>query len=85
MSENLDNKCCSNDLDKNISDWNVESILNIDDKGQLVIPKDVRVKANFNAGDKIALISCKNEIDICCLLLVKSDKLIGTISDIIRR
>ena len=85
MSDKSDNKCCNGDLDKSQHEWNVEAIIGIDEKGQMVIPKDIREKANLGAGDKIALISSKRENEICCILLVKSDKLVGTISEIINR
>lgn len=80
-----DKGCCKNNVDRNLEGWTVEAIVSIDEKGQMVIPKDIREKANFSAGDKIAMISCKNEKDICCLLMVKADKLMGTISEIINR
>lgn len=85
MSDKSEGKCCTSDIDKSQNEWTVEAIIGIDEKGQMVIPKDIREKANLSAGDKIALISSKRENEICCLLLVKSDKLVGTISEIINR
>lgn len=85
MSDKSDIKCCGDSLDEGKSGWNVEAIISIDEKGQMVIPKEIREKAKFNAGDKVAIISSKKGDEICCLLLVKSDKLVGTISEIINR
>jgi AbrB family looped-hinge helix DNA binding protein len=37
--------------------YRVESVVRIDARGQLVLPKDVRERAGFRAGDRLALIS----------------------------
>ncbi len=57
----------------------VESVINIDDRGQMVLPKDVRAKANIRAGEKVAVISC-DAGGISCLLLVKVDDLTGLVT-----
>ena len=44
-------------LNKEGSDWRVESIVSIDERGQMVLPKELRDKAKIRAGDKLALIS----------------------------
>lgn len=46
----------------------LEAIVSFDERGQLVIPKDLRKKFNLKAGDKFALISCmtKNCEPGCC-------------------
>ena len=56
---------------------NVEAIVSFDDRGQLVIPKDVRKKFNLNAGDKFALISCSTDQDgaSSCFTLMKTNQL----------
>lgn len=43
---------------KNENCCEIEAIVSFDDRGQLVIPKDLRKKFNLKAGDKFALISC---------------------------
>ncbi len=55
----------------------VESVVGIDERGQLVLPKDVRERAHIRAGDKLALISYEAEGSTrpACLLLVKTDDL----------
>lgn len=45
--------------------------MSIDERGQMVIPKDVRQKIGIGAGDKFALISWGKEGKVCCLALVK--------------
>jgi AbrB family looped-hinge helix DNA binding protein len=40
------------------SGYKVEAVLSVDERGQMVLPKDVREKAGINTGSKLALISC---------------------------
>lgn len=61
----------------------VESILTIDERGQMVLPKDVRDRANIKSGDKLALISWEKEGSICCFALMKVENLSGMISDVL--
>lgn len=61
----------------------VESILTIDDRGQMVLPKDVRERAGIKPGDKLALISWEKEGSICCLALMKTENLSGMVKEVL--
>lgn len=61
----------------------VEAVLSVDDRGQMVLPKDVREKAGIRTGDKLALISWEREGRICCLALMKADSLSGMVKGIL--
>jgi antitoxin PrlF len=61
----------------------VESVLNIDERGQMVLPKDVREMAGIKTGDKLALISWSRGGDVCCLALMKVENLSGMVKDIL--
>ena len=61
----------------------VEAILTIDDRGQMVLPKDVRERADIKPGDKLALISWGMDGSICCLALMKSENLSCMVKDVI--
>jgi antitoxin PrlF len=52
----------------------VESLISVDDRGQMVLPKDVRDKAGIRAGDKLALVSWEKEGRVCCFTLVKVEE-----------
>lgn len=65
------NSCC-----------NVESVISIDDRGQLVLPKDIRKKAQIRGGDKFAVISWGKGDTVCCISLVKTEEFTKTIKDI---
>jgi AbrB family looped-hinge helix DNA binding protein len=53
----------------------VESIISIDERGQMVLPKELREKANIRAGDKLAIVSWDKGGEICCLYLIKTEHL----------
>ena len=53
----------------------VESIISIDERGQMVLPKELREKAHIRAGDKLAVVSWGKGGEICCLYLIKTEHL----------
>lgn len=53
----------------------VESIINIDERGQMVLPKELRDKAKIKAGDKFAVVSWDKGGEICCFYLIKTEYL----------
>lgn len=59
----------------------IEAVLTVDDRGQMVLPKDVRLKAGISAGDKLALIGWERDGNICCLALMKVENLSGMVRD----
>jgi len=61
----------------------VEAVLSIDDRGQMVLPKEVREKSGILTGDKLALISWSRDGDICCLALMKVENLSGMVKDLL--
>ena len=50
----------------------VEAIVTVDDRGQIVLPKEVRAKAGIQPGDKLALVSLGKDDKVFCLILVKA-------------
>ncbi len=53
----------------------VEALITVDERGQMVLPKDVRQAAGIRPGDKLALIAWKKDGAICCMSLIKADEL----------
>ena len=51
----------------------VEALVSIDERGQMVLPKDIREKANIHAGDKLAVTIWEKNGKICCISLMKSE------------
>lgn len=64
---------------KDMQDCKVDAVVTMDSKGQIVLPKDVRERANVRNGDKLALIGCEQDGEICCIIMVKADKLGSTV------
>jgi len=59
----------------------VESLISVDERGQMVLPKDLREKANIKPGDKLAVISWERDGATCCFTLIKAESLAGGIRD----
>lgn len=57
----------------------VESIVSVDERGQMVLPKEVRDAAGIRPGDKLAIILWKKGEDVCCMSLIKADALTGMV------
>ncbi|MGE5285528.1 MAG: HgcAB-associated protein HgcC [Actinomycetota bacterium] len=53
----------------------VESLVAVDDRGQMVLPKELRDKAGIKGGDKLAVIGWEKEGRVCCLSLIKVEEL----------
>jgi len=53
----------------------VESVVTVDDRGQMVLPKDIREKLKLGAGDKLALVTWQKGEEICCISLIPVDSL----------
>jgi len=59
----------------NKSSISVEAIISCDDRGQLVLPKDIRKKLKIEAGDKLAVLNCYSKDDRQFLTLIKANSL----------
>lgn len=62
----------------------VESVVTVDERGQMVLPKEIRERAGIKAGDKLAVISVSDGDKLCCITLIKADALSGTVKVILR-
>jgi AbrB family looped-hinge helix DNA binding protein len=68
-------------LGKEMNCCRVESIISIDERGQMVLPKELRDKANIRAGDKLAVVSWDQGGEICCIYLIKTEHLAERVKD----
>ena len=80
MIQKNEDECCTIP-DSNGGCCKVEAIIGIDERGQMVLPKEARDKANIQAGDKLAVISWEENGKVCCLSLLKADDLIEMVKD----
>jgi AbrB family looped-hinge helix DNA binding protein len=56
---------------KAISECKVESIVSIDERGQMVLPKEIREKAGIKTGDKLAVLNWEKAGKVCCISLIR--------------
>ncbi len=59
-----------------------QATVSIDERGQMVLPKDLREKMNIGAGDKLAIASKEEDGKTCCLFLIKAETLDHAARDI---
>ena len=53
----------------------VEAVVGVDGRGQMVLPKELREKVGIKADDKLAVVAWKKGDEVCCLTLLKVDSL----------
>jgi len=58
-------------------------VVTLDSKGQIVLPKDLREKAKLKPNDKLAVVGCEREGEVCCIIMVKTEMLGNTISQVL--
>lgn len=63
--------------------FQVDAIVSVDDRGQMVLPKELRARAGIKPGDKLALISWERDGKICCMSLVKTDEFASMVKDLL--
>jgi antitoxin PrlF len=69
--------------DPSCEEYRVESIVSIDERGQMVLPKDIREKAGIKAGDKLALVTLEKNGKVCCIHLMKANELAGKAKEVV--
>jgi AbrB family looped-hinge helix DNA binding protein len=57
----------------------VEAIVTVDERGQLVLPKELRDRAGIKAGDKLAVTSWRKDGEVCCIALIRAGNLGGMV------
>ncbi len=58
----------------------IDAVVTMDAKGQIVLPKDLREKANFKPNEKLALVACEKNGEVCCITMVKAEKLADAVT-----
>jgi len=61
----------------------VESIVSVDERGQMVLPKEVRDAAGIKPGDKLAIVMWKKGGEVCCMSLIKVEALTGMVRGVL--
>ena len=53
----------------------VVAVVNVDDRGQMVLPKEIREKAAIRGGDKLAITTWEKDGEVVCISLTKVEEL----------
>jgi len=61
----------------------VESLVTVDERGQMVLPKDLRDRAGIKGGDKLAVIGWEKEGKVCCLSLIRVEELSAMVKGVL--
>ena len=74
MVKKPEKESCSGPTCGKMSCCKVEALVSVDERGQMVLPKEVRDKAGIHTGDKLALVGWEKDGKVCCLTLIKADE-----------
>ena len=72
MKANTTPSCC-----------HIEAVTSIDERGQMVIPKEIREKAGIRAGDKLAVVTWEKGGEVCCISLIKTEGFSAMVKEIL--
>ena len=68
MTETTNRECCK-----------INAVVTVDAKGQIVLPKDLRERANIKPNDKLAIIGVERGDTVCCVVMMKAEALGDTV------
>lgn len=83
MDKKTKGASCCGPSGKAFAGCRVESLITIDDRGQMVLPKDLRDRAGIKGGDKLAVIGWEREGQVCCLSLIKVEEFSGMVKGVL--
>lgn len=81
MDKNEKSEYSSEITDSGICCCNVVSMISVDERVQMVLPKDIRKKAKIHPGDKLAVVSWEKGEEVCCISLVKVEDLADMVKE----
>lgn len=83
MERKMKDASCCGPAGKAFAGCRVESLIAVDDRGQMVLPKELRDRAGIRGGDKLAVISWEKEGRVCCLSLIKVEEFSGMVKGLL--
>lgn len=72
-------ECCT--PDGPLTCCRIEALVSVDERGQMVLPKETRERAGIQPGEKLALVSGQRDGKVCCLFLMKAEELTGMVKE----
>ena len=79
-SKRANDSCCPT---AGIGMCRIESMVSVDERGQLILPKEIRDKAGIKGGDKLAVVSWEKGGKICCLSLIQVEEFTGMVKELL--
>ncbi|MFC2036148.1 HgcAB-associated protein HgcC [Chloroflexota bacterium] len=61
----------------------VEAVVGVDERGQMILPKDLRDRAGIRPGEKMAVATWEKEGKVYCISLIRADDLTTMVKDIL--
>jgi len=61
----------------------IEAMVSLDERGQMVLPKDLRERAGIAPGEKLALVSWERDGAVCCLMLLRGSQFTGMVKGLV--
>jgi AbrB family looped-hinge helix DNA binding protein len=58
---------------------NLVGLVSVDERGQLVLPKELRDSMELKGGEKLAIMTCKKDGKVCCITMIKAVELADSI------
>ncbi len=80
MAKKTKNDSCCVPSSSGSSCCRVVSVVSVDERGQMVLPKEVREKAGIKAGTKLAVVNMEKGGEVCCISLIK----VGDLTDMVK-
>jgi AbrB family looped-hinge helix DNA binding protein len=73
MAKKKQEEDCCGPMEGPMSCCSVEGFVSVDDRGQMVLPKDLREKAGIKAGDKLAVVTMEKEGKVFWIGFIRAD------------
>ena len=70
-ADNGNESCCG----PGQNSFRVEALVSVDERGQMVLPKELREKADIHPGDKLAVTTWESDGKVCCIALIKASEI----------
>ena len=57
--------------------------MSIDERGQMILPKELRERVGIRGGEKFAIVSWETEDELCCISLIQVKNLNGMVNELL--
>lgn len=74
---------CGWKMTSNVGCCKVDAVVTLDAKGQIVLPKDLREKARLKPNDKLAVIGCERNGEVCCIMMIRAEDLGSSVKNML--